>query len=908
VSALVLRPYQSLAVEAVKRHWASNKRRVLLVAPTGAGKTALAEEMIVRALARSDGADVWFLAHRVELLEQPARRFQKRGIDFGIVKAGVSSQAGRRVQIASVQTLRNRPVYDGTVKNSALVFIDECFPAGTLIDGRAIETVRVGDTVLSYDHDRQRVCRRAVRHLFKSRPSALVRVCTDKGRQIVTTFSHPVYTQLGYVPASKLNAGDTLYGHTSEVVRGVQHAVCPEILEPLHDPDLLAGMQTEEARRQTHSDRIQLCDMSRACNTDGQEIVAGEDRKSLLLPGLLESSEGAGRRPATCRIQPDARSSPHASEQSDAPCRDQGKNASDANRDASRTLCQGWQRERAPSGSVSAVEGSKCTASWLDAGVYPEDRISEKAISAAEPPEDRHSECQSTDSYRDRWPEPLLTGTQRPGREERGVFEVDRVASVEVLQRGSDGEFGGLCPDGYVYNLEVEDTHTYFADGILVHNCHRMKAQTYQHIIRDLERSYSSMYTVGLTATPYRLDGQGLGDVTDALVEAATPRQLMDEGFLTDDRPASRHLPGHTPCYVVGRPPPDKIDPRAVDEDGEFNAEAVEAVMDRPKLVGDAVDTWRKHCDGYPGIGRCRTKKSAMVRLEAFKAAGFRVGYLDGETPRRERQLLLARLAIGGQRSAHPMGLDVLLFVNVLTEGFDSESSYDLVLGECRKEIWGGRSQPPPYVPLCVLGDYALTKSMGAFIQFWGRGSRVHRDKPWLRLLSHAGNEDEHCYLSQHESFTLEHRQSDWLGKLRAKEAEQGVAVSDGGCDRLLCADCGTRWLLGTTICLHCGGSDLGPFRSKTRDADEGDEETPGELVEKVPDAEAPRPPTPFETENWFTKQFSWLRSENARRVSDGKRAMKPGVIIHKYRGIFKRDPDFGIYNRYRNQFGFTRE
>lgn len=563
MSALILRPYQSLAVEAVKRHWANNKRRVLLVAPTGAGKTALAEEMIVRALARSDGADVWFLAHRVELLEQPARRFQKRGIDFGIVKAGVSSQAGRRVQIASVQTLRNRPVYDGAVRGSALVFVDEG---------------------------------------------------------------------------------------------------------------------------------------------------------------------------------------------------------------------------------------------------------------------------------------------------------------------------------------------------------HRVKAATYAHIIRDLERSYSSVYIVYLTATPYRLDGQGLGDVTDALVEAATPRQLMDEGFLTDDRPASRHLPGHTPCYVVGRPPPEKIDPRAVDEDGEFNAEAVEAVMDRPKLVGDAVDTWRKHCDGYPGIGRCRTKKSAMVRLEAFKAAGFRVGYLDGETPRRERQLLLARLAIGGQRSAHPMGLDVLLFVNVLTEGFDSESSYDLVLGECRKEIWGGRSQPPPYVPLCVLGDYALTKSMGAFIQFWGRGSRVHRDKPWLRLLSHAGNEDEHCYLSQHESFTLEHRQSDWLGKMRAKEAEQGVAVSDGGCDRLLCADCGTRWLLGTTICLHCGGSDLGPFRSKTRDADEGDEETPGELVEKVPDAEAPRPPTPFETENWFTKQFSWLRSENARRVSDGKRAMKPGVIIHKYRGIFKRDPDFGIYNRYRNQFGFTRE
>ena len=86
--------------------------------------------------------------------------------------------------------------------------------------------------------------------------------------------------------------------------------------------------------------------------------------------------------------------------------------------------------------------------------------------------------------------------------------------------------------------------------------------------------------------------------------------------------------------------------------------------------------------------------------------------------------MLLARLAIGGQRSAHPMGLDVLFFVNVLTEGYDSESSYELVLNECKRDLWMGRSYPPEYILLCVLGDYAPTQSMGAFIQYWGRGSR----------------------------------------------------------------------------------------------------------------------------------------------------------------------------------------
>ena len=56
----------------------------------------------------------------------------------------------------------------------------------------------------------------------------------------------------------------------------------------------------------------------------------------------------------------------------------------------------------------------------------------------------------------------------------RGV----RVDSVEILEPGSDGRFGGVCPDGQVYNLEVEDTHTYFAEGILVHNCHEYATET----------------------------------------------------------------------------------------------------------------------------------------------------------------------------------------------------------------------------------------------------------------------------------------------------------------------------------------------------------------------------------------------------------------------------------------------
>ena len=58
-----------------------------------------------------------------------------------------------------------------------------------------------------------------------------------------------------------------------------------------------------------------------------------------------------------------------------------------------------------------------------------------------------------------------------PGQEEDQIPYWVGVESVEILESSGDGTFGGLCPDGFVYNLEVEGTHTYTANGYVVHNC-----------------------------------------------------------------------------------------------------------------------------------------------------------------------------------------------------------------------------------------------------------------------------------------------------------------------------------------------------------------------------------------------------------------------------------------------------
>lgn len=65
-----------------------------------------------------------------------------------------------------------------------------------------------------------------------------------------------------------------------------------------------------------------------------------------------------------------------------------------------------------------------------------------------------------------------------------------------------------MCPDGYVYNLEVEGNHNYFANGVNVHNCHRVSSSAtsftrYEKVLNHL----AARHKYGLTATPERSDG-----------------------------------------------------------------------------------------------------------------------------------------------------------------------------------------------------------------------------------------------------------------------------------------------------------------------------------------------------------------------------------------------------------------
>ena len=118
---MTLRPYQNKSVEAIRESYRRGNRSPLLVLPTGAGKT-----IVFTWIAANSKVPVLILVHRVELLRQTSEKLTAFGVDHGLISPKYTPKYGKRVQVASVQTLVNR--FD-RVSPPGLIIIDEAHHA-----------------------------------------------------------------------------------------------------------------------------------------------------------------------------------------------------------------------------------------------------------------------------------------------------------------------------------------------------------------------------------------------------------------------------------------------------------------------------------------------------------------------------------------------------------------------------------------------------------------------------------------------------------------------------------------------------------------------------------------------------------------------------------------------------------
>jgi len=254
--------------------------------------------------------------------------------------------------------------------------------------------------------------------------------------------------------------------------------------------------------------------------------------------------------------------------------------------------------------------------------------------------------------------------------------------------------------------------------------CHHLGAAGWQLVMDHWQRCRH----VGLTATPWRLDGTGLGRQFDHMVRGPSVSWLMERGFLS--------------AYEVFAPNPPDMKGARRQRDGEFSKREASARMDMPKRTGDIVAHWRKYADGMRTVAFAVNRDDSRLLVQRFNDNGIPAAHLDGDTERGERKRIIQQYARGE--------LFILSNVGLFGEGFDlSAIAQTDVTIDC-------------------LIDAAASNSLAAVMQRWGR---VLRPKSYPAIiLDHAGNTNRHGFPDDEREWTLADRE----------RSGNGASKSDG--------------------------------------------------------------------------------------------------------------------------------
>ena len=225
---------------------------------------------------------------------------------------------------------------------------------------------------------------------------------------------------------------------------------------------------------------------------------------------------------------------------------------------------------------------------------------------------------------------------------------------------------------------------------------HHSVAKTWQQVLKHYMGKGARM--VGMTATPERLDGIGLGlhcgGFFEDMIQGPTTHQLVELGWLSAPR-------------VFSPPGYDRSGINIVAGDYDRKKSAGRA----RKIHGDAIAHYQKHFGGRPAIAFCCTLDHAADIARDFKEAGHKAAIIEGKMDTTERADLLEALASGK--------LNVLASCELIGEGVD--------------------------VP-AVAGIIALrqTASRALWRQQVGRALRPAVGKPHAIILDHVGNTFTH--------------------------------------------------------------------------------------------------------------------------------------------------------------------
>lgn len=398
------------------------------------------------------------------------------------------------------------PEFRERASNSLVVF-DECFVAGSLIDGVPIEDLKVGDVVSSFDQDELCLVPAIITAVFKRPAKELLRVTVGE-TSLVCSANHPFATTAGWVRASNLA------GHTVLVSYPLRHATPHPDTGSRELPGMSHLRSTLRATEPKAPGKLE------------------EDGEGLLQSDLFHQSG----RSASRRVQPESFAGAHATEQSDDDTRDSAKDASDPHTNRTQTEDPGreWNWSDRMRG---VVESGARNEQHLRAPESSRDRKGLSTSGTTEELQNRFGGGAVNARDRDRRAVPQLDFASSAGRNEAAVLGIARVDRVEILEFGSEEERERVCPGGVLYNIEVEKFRTYVVNGVVVHNSHNLGQGESDR--SELLHSIPGQKLL-LTATPARNRPNEIAPLINAVSPGSLPN---DEQSFNNKFVATREIP-----------------------------------------------------------------------------------------------------------------------------------------------------------------------------------------------------------------------------------------------------------------------------------------------------------------------------------------------------------------------------
>lgn len=349
-----------------------------------------------------------------------------------------------------------------------------------------------------------------------------------------------------------------------------------------------------------------------------------------------------------------------------------------------------------------------------------------------------------------------------------------QVASVQTLAaRRRCPVCGGVASAGVLGPVPVEPCENCSGTGkiakkmpeasvVVVDECHRSLSPTHLSLIEAFLEQNSDALILGLTATPWRLDGRGLSDVYETLVLTIEVQELIEQGFLL-------------PLRVFA---PDKPDLQRVAKTriGDYDLGELSLVMRQDKLVGNIVQKWLELGEQRQTVVFATSCEHSQDIVRRFVEAGVKAEHLDGQTPEPEREAILTRLATKQTR--------IVSNVDVLVEGYDLPDLGCVVL-----------ARP--------------TESLTRYLQQVGRCMRPAEGQTYAVVIDHAGCVHTHGLPTDPRRWTLDARRKKGNG---ASEGEMSITV--------VCEQCGALRRAEAGFCPVCSGIQVAVFRGLPTEED----------------------------------------------------------------------------------------